>query len=79
MISFRGFDRTEYKLRLTRHALIRAAERDIDLEEINRTIWCGRIERYGKHGVKFIQEGKERIICVGEVIGDAIKIFTVER
>ena len=40
----------------------------------------GRVERYGKSGIKFISRSKEgSIICVGEDLGNAIIIKTIER
>jgi len=79
MISFPAFDVTQYRVRLTKHAADQAWLRCVDADDVMRTIRSGRIERFGKHGVKFISKGKSAIICVGEVSGDAIKIITVTK
>jgi hypothetical protein len=79
MISFKGFDVYHYTLTVTRHAFKRADERAIELDMLYQTVYNGTIERFGKNGIKFIKEGKQRIICVGEIKGDQIKILTVEK
>lgn len=39
----------------------------------------GKIKRFGKHNIRFIKDYKKFIvICVGQVIGTKIKIFTIE-
>ena len=46
---------------------------------IEDTLLKGKIKRHGKHGVKFINKGSKRtIICVGEMTGMKITIFTIE-
>ncbi len=47
---------------------------------IENTLLKGKIKRFGKHGVKFINKGSKRtIICVGELIGNKLKIITIEK
>ena len=46
---------------------------------IEATLKGGKIERFGKHNVRFIKDYKKFIvICVGQMIGTKIKIFTIE-
>ena len=72
-------DISKYELIFMQHALKRADERNINIYLITKALHNGLIERFGKHGVKFILRGKKRtIICVGHIIGIEIKIFTVE-
>ena len=54
-------------------------KRGIHPDLIEDTLQKGKIERYGKQGIKFISKGTKRtIICVGEITGVTIKIFTIE-
>lgn len=72
-------DISNYELEIRHHVFIRALERGIHPDLIEDTLKKGKIERYGKHGVKFISKGSKRtIICVGQMIGNKIKIFTIE-
>ncbi|MDO8643225.1 MAG: hypothetical protein Q7R76_06645 [Candidatus Woesearchaeota archaeon] len=57
----------------------RAIQRGIDPDLIQDTLYKGRVERYGKHGVKFISQGKRTIICVGQIISTKLVIFTIEQ
>ncbi len=78
MISFPRFDVERYSIIVTRHAMVRAFERCVDAELVLRIVKHGSIERFGKHGIRFIRNGKRTLICVGEIHGEAIKILTVE-
>jgi len=40
---------------------------------------AGKVERFGKNGMKFISKSKKPIICVGEDLGQCIIIKTIER
>lgn len=72
-------DISRYELEIKRHAFVQAMKRGIHPDMIEETLLKGRMERYGKHGVKFINKGSKRtIICVGELIGTKLKIFTIE-
>ena len=72
-------DISKYDIEIKRHAFIRAMEREIHPDMIEEAILKGKMEKFGKHGVKFINYGaKKTIICVGEIIGTKIKIITVE-
>ena len=72
-------DISKYDLEIKHHVFIQAMKRGINPDLIEDTLIKGKIERFGKHGVKFISEGSKRtIICVGQIIGTKIKIFTIE-
>lgn len=61
---------------MTDHALKRARERGIAFpDHVYAALESGRMERFGKHGVKFISKS---IICVGEDKGHEIVIKTIE-
>lgn len=72
-------DISNYEIEIKHHAFKRALERNIDPDLIEDILKNGEIKKYGKHGIKFINKGSKRtIICVGEIIGTKIKIFTIE-
>ena len=72
-------DITQYDLEIKRHAFIRAIERKVTPDMIEATLKGGKLERFGKHNVRFIKDYKRfRVICVGQLIGTKIKIFTIE-
>lgn len=72
-------DISKYELEIKNHVFIQAIKRNIHPDLIEDAITKGEIERYGKHGVRFISRGSKRtIICVGQIIGLKIKIFTIE-
>ncbi len=66
---------------ITKHAIIRARERGIAYpDQVYYVLKTGRVKRYGKHGLRFIKKSKAgSIICVGEDLGHAIIIKTIER
>ncbi|MBI2656814.1 hypothetical protein HYX03_03685 [Candidatus Woesearchaeota archaeon] len=72
-------DISKYDLVIKRHVFERAMQRGIHPDLIEDTLFKGKIKRFGKHGIKFINRGSKRtIICVGELIGDKLKIMTIE-
>ncbi|MBU0628942.1 MAG: hypothetical protein KKC75_07155 [Nanoarchaeota archaeon] len=72
-------DLTQYDIEIKRHAFIRAMERNVSPDMIEATIKGGKVERFGKHGIKLIKEYKRfTVICVGQMVGTKIKIFTIE-
>ncbi len=72
-------DISKYEVEISKHALYRAIENDLDVDDICRILKNAEIQRFGKHGVKFINKGSKRVvICVGNIIGLKIKIFTIE-
>ena len=66
---------------ITVHAIKRARERDIAFpDQVYSTLRSGKARRFAKKGVKFVMRSKTgTIICVGEDVGHAIIIKTVER
>ena len=46
---------------------------------IEDTVKKGKIERFEKHGIKFVSKGSKRtLICIGEISTTTIKIITIE-
>ena len=61
------------------HAIKRAREREIAYpDHVYTTIKTGKVKRLGRNMLKFISK-KGSIICVGEDLGHAIIIKTIER
>ena len=72
-------DITQYDFEIKRHAFIRALERNVTPNMIEATLKGGKIEKFGKCNIRFIKNYKRfRVICVGQMSGTRIKIFTVE-
>lgn len=72
-------DITQYDFEIKRHAFIRVMERNVTPDMIEATLKGGKIERFGKNNVRFIKDYKRfTVICVGEMIGTNVKIFTIE-
>jgi len=63
------------------HAIKRARERNIAFpDQVYDVLQTGKVNRFGKHGIKFIKRSKRgSIICIGEDLGHAIIIKTIER
>lgn len=64
------------------HAIKRAREREIAYpDQVYNTLKTGKIQRFGKNHLKIISKSKKEgsIICVGEDLGQAIIIKTIER
>ena len=73
-------DISQYSFEIRRHAFIRALERSITPDMIEATLKGGTVKRFGKRNVKFSKEHKNfTVICVGEIIGTSVRIFTVEK
>ncbi len=71
-------DISKYDLEIKHHVFIQALRRGIHPDFIEDTLAKGKMERFGKNGVKFIARGSKRtVICVGEIVGMKIKIFTI--
>lgn len=72
-------DISKYEINISKHALYRAIQKNIDADNIKSILKKAEVQRFGKHGIKFINKGSKRtVICVGQIIGTKIKIFTVE-
>lgn len=65
---------------VTTHAIKRARERDIIYPDmVYATILGGKVTRFGKNLLKFQKRYKHgSVMCIGEDIGHAIIIKTVE-
>ena len=63
------------------HAIKRAREREIVYpDHVYAVLKTGKVERFGKHSIKFVSKSKKgSIICVGEDLGHIIIIKTIER
>ena len=72
-------DITQYDLEIKRHAFIRAMERGVSPDMIEATLKGGKVEKFGKHNIRFNKKYKRfEVICIGQMIGTKIKIFTIE-
>lgn len=72
-------DLSRFTVEIKRHAFIRALEHGIHPDHIEDVIKHGKMDRYGKNGIQFRKKGQKRtIICVGDLKGTAITIFTIE-
>ena len=72
-------DISKYKIKIKHHAYIRAIERGIDPDQIEYLLKNGKTIKIGKHGIKFVNKSKKRnVVCVGEIISNEIRIFTIE-
>lgn len=72
-------DLTKYEIEIRRHALIRAMQRGITPDMIEATLKGGIIKRFGKNNIKFVKDYKRfTVICVDHIIGNKIKIVTIE-
>ena len=70
---------SEYDVMIKRHVFERALQRGIHPDMIEDALLKGKIKRFGKHGIKFISKGSKRtIICIGELVGNRLKILTIE-
>ncbi|MFH1649252.1 MAG: hypothetical protein ABIA93_01760 [Candidatus Woesearchaeota archaeon] len=61
---------------VTEHAFIQALRRGIHPDRIEEAVRHGKVKRFGKTGVKFVQRD---VIAVCQVVGDRIVVMTVER
>lgn len=72
-------DISKYDLVIKRHVFERAMQRGIHPDLIEDTLLKGKVKKFGKHGLKFISKGSKRtIICFGELVGNRLKIITIE-
>jgi len=65
-----------YEIEIKHHAFIRAMQRGINPDLIEKCIISGKHEVFGKNYIKFMTRS---VICVGEVKGMKICIITIER
>ena len=75
-----SIDINKYKIEITRHAFIRAMQREISPDIIESTIKNGKIKRSGKNNLKFYKKYKNfTVICVDHISKNKIKIVTIEK
>ncbi len=68
-----------YELEISRHAFIRAMEREVMPHMIEATLLDGKLKRFGKHGIKLSKRYKRfEVVCIGEIKGQVLKIITIE-
>ena len=68
-----------YKIIISKHAFERALQRRIHPDLIEDTLLSGKMKKSGKNRVRFEKKFKEFIIvCVDEIIGNIVKIVTIE-
>ena len=64
---------------IKRHVFEQAMKRGIHPDLIEDTIHKGKVKKFGKHGIKFVnKDSKRTLICVGELVGNNLKIITIE-
>jgi len=66
----------DYEIEIRRHAFIRAMQRGISPDLIEATLRRGKQKKFGKNHIKFV---KGKIVCVGQIIKNIIRIITIER
>ena len=66
---------------ITVHAVKRAREREVAFpDQVYAALRNGKVRRFAKNNIKFTLRSKQgTIICIGEDVGHAIIIKTVER
>jgi len=73
-------DISKCNIEIKRHAFLRALNRGIHPDFVEATIKGGKVKSFGKNYVKFTKYYKRfDIICVGQIIGNIIKIITIEK
>jgi len=65
-------------VKLSRHAIIRARQRNITADVIQATINGGKVNLFGKNLVRFSKKYKNKfLVCIGEDLGQIILIKTI--
>jgi len=66
---------------ISSHAIKRAREREIAYpDQVYGVLQTGKVKRFAKNMVKFVKKSRQgSIICIGEDLGHAIIIKTIER
>ena len=72
-------DISQYEIIITRHAVLRAYERNINTDTIEDIVLNSKKQTFGKHYAKWTRKYDNiEIICVGYIENNVIKIITVE-
>lgn len=69
-------DLSKYDVEIKHHVFVRAMQRGIHPDLIEDTLRKGKMERFGKHYVRFVSK---TLICVGELTGLKLVVMTIER
>jgi len=69
-------DINKYDIEIKHHAFKQAIKRGISPDLIENTLINGKVKRHGKNYIKVVTKSA---ICVGQIIGNKIKIITIER
>ena len=72
-------DISQYEIIITKHALLRAYDRGINPDRLEKIILTSQKIPFGKHYAKWVKKYKNRyIICIGHIENNVIRILTVE-
>jgi hypothetical protein len=72
-------DISQYDIIITKHAMLRAQERGIDEDRLERIILTSERTEFGKHYSKWVKRYKyTEITLVGCIENNVVKILTVE-
>ena len=75
-----GLRKGIYRIVIKRHAFVRAIRRKIAPDLVEQTLQHGRMKRFGRNCVRFEKHFRNfTVICVDEIIGNMIKILTIEK
>lgn len=68
-------DISQYEIKITRHAILRAFERGVNTDTIEDIVLNSQKQTFGKHHAKWIKKYDNiEIICVGYIENNVIKI-----
>ena len=74
------FHKGNFEIVITKHAFERALQRQVHPDLIESAIQTGAVERFGKNNLKIVKQFRKfTIICVDEIIGNVVKIVTIEK
>ena len=73
--------RDNWVIEVSFHANKRAKQRGISFDMVDSTLKKGRVRRFGRRKLAFVNEYKTgKVICIGEIKFDNfVRILTVER
>jgi hypothetical protein len=78
-ISLDIMDISQYDIIVTRHAVLRAFERGVNIDTIEGVILNCQKQTFGKHYAKWVKKYDTiEIICIGYIENNVIRILTVE-
>ena len=69
-----------YEIVIKRHAFLRALQRRIHPDLVEDVLESGKMVRFGRNRVKFVKRFRKfTVVCVDEIVGQSIRIVTIER